>query len=232
MSFRALALVATAVLLAPGHLTAQTSAVVDEATFMVSRKGAPVGRESYRIIRAAGSGGQVFRAVSTSALGEVRLSSTLATDSSGAPVSYELRITQRGEQIQFLQGRGRPDRFSVLVQTKSGEAAREYLIRRATVLLDDELFHPLYFAALAGLAAPDSTVTVISPREASQRQHRLEFRGIEVVVVGGQNLTGRRFAFVDSATVRAELWIDAAGRVLKAAYPEKALVALRDDPPR
>lgn len=210
----------------------QSSAVVDEATFMVTRKGAPVGRESFRIIRSTGPGGQVFRALATSALGETRLSSTLATDSSGGPVSYELRVSQRGEQLQFLQGRGRPDRFSVVVQTKSGEAAREYAIRHGTVLMDDELFHQFYFVVVAGLASPDSTLSVVSPREATQRQVRLAFRGIEVVVVGGRNLTGRHFAILDDAHTLADVWIDAVGRVIKAAVPDKALVALRDDPPR
>jgi hypothetical protein len=233
MHFRAMALAALGgTLLAPHSSSAQTSALVDEATFMVSRKGAPIGRESFRIIRAAGSGGQVYRAVATSALGELRMASTLGTDSLGAPVSYELRLTQRGEQIQFLQGRGRPDRFSVLVQTKGGEAGREYLVRRGTVLLDDELFHHFYFAALAGLTVSDSVIRVISPRAASDGQVRLEFRAIEPVLVGGQSLTGRKFALQDGNETRAEIWIDAAGRLLKVSVPGKALVALRDDPPR
>jgi hypothetical protein len=218
--------------LSPERLSAQSGPVVDEATLMVARNGVPIGRESFRIIRSAGPGGQVFRAVATSALGEVRLASTLATDSSGSPVSYELRHTQRGEQIQFLQGRGRPDRFSVLIQTRGGEAAREYLVRLGTVLLDDELFHQFYFVALAGLAAPDSALSVISPRAGTQARNRLEFRGSEAISIGGQNLNGRHFAIVNGTGVRAEIWIDAAGRLLKASVPDKALVALRDDPPR
>jgi len=52
------------------------------------------------------------------------------------------------------------------------------------------------------------------------------------VQVGNQTLTGRRFALSDNGAVRAELWIDAAGRLLKVSVPEKTLVALRDDPPR
>ena len=199
---------------------------------MITRKSAPIGRESFRIVRAPGAGGQVYRAVATSALGEVRLSSTVATDSMAVPVLYELRVYHRNDQQQFLQGRGRPDRFSVLVQTKSGEAAREYLMKPGTVLLDDEIFHQLYFVALAGLASPDSSVMVISPREASQRRYQLEFKGVDVVVIGRQNLTGRHFALTDGSSVRAEMWVDALGRLLKASVPDKGLVATRDDPPR
>lgn len=209
---------------------AQTTAVVDEATLIVS--GARVGRESFRIIRAPGRGGQVFRAVATSALGDAKVSTILTADSTGGPVSFELRLTRGTEQQQFLQGQRRPDRFSVLVQTKRGEAAREYLIRGRTVLLDDELFHQFYFVLLGALASPDSSIDVISPREQSHIRYDVEFKAIEVVVVGRQPVSGRRFAVTDGQVTRAEVWIDAAGRLLKASIPGKSLVAIRDDPPR
>lgn len=210
---------------------AQSSAVVDEATFIVTRKGAPIGRESFKIIRAPGPGGQVFRAVSTSALGEDRVSTTttLATDSSGAPVLYEFQLSQRGEVLQRIQGRGRPDRFSVLVQTKGGEAAREYALQPGAVLLDDDVFHQFFFVARAAFR---SEVTIIAPRTARQERMRLEELGNETIQIGGQNILGRHLALVDSAGARRELWVDPAGRLLKVSIPEKALLALRDDPPR
>jgi len=209
----------------------QANAVVDEATLAVTRKGERIGREAFRIIRAAGAGGQVYRAVGNSALGDIKLTSVLSTDSLGAPVSYELNLTQGGLRT-FLQGRGRPDRFSVLAQTKRGEANREYLMRKSTVLFDDEVIHQLYFVALAALASPDSSVNLISPLGASEGRYRVDFKGIESVAVGGQSLTGRHFTLTDGALVRAEIWIDAAGRLLKATVPDKGLVAQRDDPPR
>jgi hypothetical protein len=209
---------------------AQTSAIVDEATLMVT--GAKVGRESFRIIRAPGSGGQVFRAVATSALGDSKINTILTTDSAGGPVGYELRLSKGTEQQQFLQGRRGQDRFSVLVQTRRGEAVREFLMAGGTVLWDDELFHQFYFVLMAGLASADSSIVVISPREESQIRYHVEFKAIEVVVVGRQPLSGRRFALTDGEITRAEVWIDAAGRLLKASVPGKNLVAIRDDPPR
>jgi len=208
---------------------AQTSAVVDEATFMISRMGAPIGRESFRIIRAPGPGGQVFLARATSALGEDRVATTLATDSAGIPVSYEATLSQRGEVLLRLQGRGRPDRFSVLVQSKGGEAAREYVVGPGTMLLDDDQFHQFYFVARA---ARDSQVTIIEPRTARRSAVRIEDMGLESLPIGGQAITGRRVALVDSAGGRRELWLDPLGRLLKVSVPEKGLIALRDDPPR
>jgi hypothetical protein len=218
---------------APSTGGAQASAVVDEATLMVTRKGSPVGREAFRIVRSPGPGGQVYRAVASSAIGDAKLSATLNTDSLGVPLLYELRVYQKSEQQQYLQGRTRANRFSVLVQTKGGEAYREYVMKKGTVLLDDEVFHQLYFVVLSALASPDSTVDVILPRETAQQALKIEWKGVEVVVVGRQNLTGRRFALVDaSSTVRSEIWIDALGRLLKVSVPAKSLVATRDDPPR
>jgi hypothetical protein len=208
---------------------AQTSAVVDEATFMISRNGAPVGRESFRIIRAPGAGGQVFLARATSALGEDRIATTLGTDSSGMPVSYDVTLSQRGDVLLRLRGSGRPDRFSVLVQSKGGEAAREYVVRPGTVLLDADLFHQYFFILKA---ARDSQVTIIAPQLARREVMRLEDMGAEPLGIGGQTITARRLALVDSAGSRREVWLDQQGRLLKVSILEKGLVALRDDPPR
>jgi len=208
---------------------AQTSPVVDEATFMISRKGAPVGRESFRIIRAPGPGGQVFLARATSALGDDRVATSLATDSAGIPVSYDATISQRGDMVLRLQGRGRPDRFSVLMQSKGGESAREYVVRPGTVLLDDDVFHQFYF--IRG-AARDSQVTIIAPRTARRETMRLADMGVEPLVIGGQTITAHRLALIDAAGGRRELWLDPLWRLLKVSIEGEGLVALRDDPPR
>jgi len=204
------------------------SGVVDEGTFMITRAGAPVGRESFRIIRSAGAGGQVFRAVSQSAIGDRRMTTTLATDSLGAPVFYEATTTQRGRQPELLRGRGRPDRFSAMVQTQGGESSREYLIEGATILLDDDIFHQFFFAGLA----LDSTLRVISPRTARSERVRVIREAPQALVIGDQTITALHFAFADSSGTRREVWLDPRGRVLKVSAPDKALVALRDDPPR
>ena len=213
----------------PIEASAQASAVVDQATFMISRKGTPVGRESFSIIRAPGPGGQVFRASASSSLGEDRVSTTLATDSSGTPVSYDVTLSQRGETLLRLRGSGRPDRFSVVVQSKGGEAAKEYVVRPGTMLLDEDLFHQFYFVPRA---ARDAQVTIISPRASRRETLQLEDMGVESLPIGRQAITARRLALVDSIGGRRELWIDQLGRLLKVSIPEKGLVALRDDPPR
>lgn len=205
------------------------SAVVDEGTFMVTRKGAPIGRESFRIVRAPAPGGQVFRATGQSALGDNRVTTSLGTDSSGVPVSYESELTQRGEVVQQLKGRGRPGRFSVLVQTKSGESVREYVLNNGALLMDDDVFHHFYFVPVA---AQHAQLIVVAPRSAEQGRYRLEERGNDNVEIAGRIIASRHFALIGPTGATRDVWVDDKGRLLKVSVQEKGLVALRDDPPR
>jgi hypothetical protein len=214
---------------AAGGAQTQSSAVVDEGTFMVTRNGAPVGRESFRIVRAPGPAGQVYRATGTSAIGENGFTTTLGTDSVGVPVSYASVLTHKGEVSQELTGRGRPGRFGVLVRTKSGEAAREYLLSNGALLIDDSVIHHFYFVPLAG---QQSQLTVIAPRAGQQGHYRLELRGTEPVEIAGRSVPSRHFALLSAGGAVRDVWVDEKGRLLKVAIPERGLVAVRYDPPR
>lgn len=218
-----------ALVLAPSFALAQSSAVVDEGTFTVTENGAPLGRESFRIARTPAPGGQVYLVKGQSALGENRISTTLGADSLGVPVSYESEHTLRGQLVQRLQGRGRPGRFSVLKQTKSGESAREYLLNSGALLMDEDVFHHFYFVPLSAKLAH---LVVIAPRTAQQAKFQVEDRGAENVEIAGHRLAARRFALISSSEASRDVWIDEKGRLLKVAIPEKGLIALRDDPPR
>lgn len=202
---------------------------MDEGTFSVTEKGAPIGRESFRIARTPAPGGQVYLVRGQSALGDNRVSTTLGTDSAGVPVSYESEHTVRGQLVQRLQGRGRPGRFSVLKETRSGESAREYPLNDGALLIDENVFHHFYFVP-GNAKARD--LTIIAPGTAERGRFRVEERGVETVEIAGRSLAGHRFALVGSSEVSRDVWVDEKGRLLKVAIPEKGLVALRDDPPR
>jgi hypothetical protein len=208
---------------------AQTSAVVDEATFTVTEKGASLGRESFRIARTPAPGGQVFLVTGTSALGESRVTSSLGTDSLGVPVSYEAVHAVRGQFVERLKGRGRPGRFSVVRETRSGESAREYVLSNAALLIDEDVFHHFYFVPVA---RSRSDLIVIAPRSAQHERFGVQERGAEQVEVAGRSLNSRRFALVRASGASQDVWVDEKGRLLKVSIPERGLIALRDDPPR
>lgn len=218
-----------ALVLLPAPAWSQASAVLDEATFIVTRQGAPIGRESFKIIRAPGPGGQVYRASASSAMEEVRNLTTLATDSAGSPVSYESQVSLRGDVLERIQGRGRRDRFSVLLQTKRGEAVQEYIVRPGTIVLEEDQFHQYWFAVRAG---SQGQLTAIEPRTGEQGDLRLEELGNELITVGRQRIAGRHVALTDPGGERREVWVDRAGRLLRVSVPSRGLLATRDDPPR
>jgi hypothetical protein len=207
---------------------AQGTAVIDEGSFTITRAGAPVGRESFRIIRAPAPGGQVYQATGTSVIGAVKATMRLGTDSLGSPVSYESEVSDQAQLVQRLRGRGRPSRFGLFVQTRTGESAREFVLANGALLLDDSVFHHFFFV---GLAAQQSEVIVISPRSARQERMRLQSRGEEGVEIAGRTVPGRRVSLVNGDGPR-EVWLDGQGRLLKVAIPDQGIVALRDDPPR
>jgi hypothetical protein len=215
-------------LLALPAAVAQQSGVVDEGTFMVSRNGVPIGRESFRIVRAPAPGGQVFQARSQSALGADRLTTILGTDSTGTPVSYEAELSRNGKLVERARGSGTAKRFTVLVQTRNGEASREYVLDNGALVVDDDVLHQFHFLGLALNAAYD----VIAPRATGQSRYRLEARGTEAVAIGRSRVEGRRYALIDANGSAREVWFDRQGRLLKVALPDQSLVAVRDDPPR
>lgn len=214
--------------LAASSVFAQGTAVVDEGSFTISRSGAPVGRESFRIIRAPAPGGQVYQATGTSVIANVKATMRLGTDSVGSPVSYESEVSDQAQLVQRLRGRGRPSRFGLFVQTRTGESAREFVLANGALLLDESVFHQFFFV---GLAADQRELIVISPRSAQQERMRVVQRGEEGVEIAGRTISGRRVSLVNGDGPR-EVWLDGQGRLLKVAIPDQGLVALRDDPPK
>lgn len=213
--------------LIPTALFAQASALIDDGTFTISRKGAPVGREAFRIARVPGPGVQVYRASGTTVVEDRRYSTVLGTDSAGMPVSYEAKLTYEGKSLR-IEGRGRPGRFSVLSSTTGGESAREYVLENGALLMEEEVFLHFFFVPLA---SGISSVSVIVPRSAQQTAFTVASRGEESVEIAGVKVAGRRFT-ISSNGLQRDVWVDALGRLLKVSIPERELVALRDDPPR
>ena len=216
-------------LVLPAHAGAQQSAVVDEGTFTITRNGAPVGREAFRIVRSPAPGGQIFLATGTTVIGETRLQPQLGTDSAGVPVSYTTRVTEKGVILSRITGSGRPGRFGIVSHLANGsESAKEYVLNNGALLLDENVFHHFYFIPLA---VSHSRAAVIVPRTGGQEQYTIATHGPEPVEIAGTRVSGRRYSITGERGGR-DVWVDQRGRLLKVSIPELGLVALRDDPPR
>jgi len=206
------------------------SRTLDEGTFLVTKGGAPAGRESFRISQSARGSAEVYRATAQVVLGDRRIVPTLTCDSLGAPISYDVSIQGGTDPTARLQARARPGRFSSMLRTREGESTREYVVPAGVVVLDDDIVHQLYFLTLSGRRS--GTVTVLAPRTGIQAVATLQSLGASSVEIGGASVPGTHLVLTAPGFARREFWIDAGGRVLKAAIPERGIVAQRDEPPR
>ena len=206
------------------------SRTLDEGTFLISRAGAPVGRESFRITESARGATETYRATAQVVLGDRRIIPTLTCDSLGAPISYDVTAQGGSDPTARLQARARPGRFSSMLRTREGESTREYVVPAGVVVLDDDVVHQLYFLTIGGRRS--GSMTVLAPRTGMQAVATLQSLGASTVDIGGVSVPGTHLVLTAPGFARREFWIDAGGRVLKAAIPERGIVAQRDEPPR
>jgi len=222
------ALLASAVTPASVMSAQALNRTLDEGTFLISRAGAPVGRESFRITRSQSPTGEAYKATAQVAMGDRRIVPTLTCDSTGAPVAYDVAV-QGGADGVRLQARARPGRFSSLLRTREGESTREFVVPRGVVVLDDDVIHQLYFVTLGRRSG---SLTVLAPRAGVQAVANLEDRGTSSVEIGGSLLLATHFVLSADGLPRREFWVDGAGRVLRVAIPDRGILAQRDEPPR
>jgi hypothetical protein len=226
---RALPLVALALLPAAARAQVVTH---DEGSFTVTRGGAPVGREEFRILRQPAAGSVTYVARAVGAYGDRRVSPALQTDSLGVPQRYQVEIRTGGQLEQRLTAQSAGGRFAAQATTRTGEASREYVLPVGGVLLDDEAFHQWFVVGLYGRADTATTLPVLAPRPNAQRTFRVLTREATRLTVGATTLDATHLVVADLTERRRELWLDRAGRVLRVALPDEGLVAQRDDPPR
>jgi hypothetical protein len=217
--------IAAGVLPARGALA--QGAPVDEGTFVVTRHGALVGKEAFRILRSS-SRGQLYTSTAQCAFGDRRISPTLSADGSGVPLLYQVEVKNGGDVEERLRATGRPGRLHAVLQTRTGESSKEYVVTSGALILDDDVFHQHFFVPLARRSG---AVTVVVPRRNSQVTGRVEERGTDKIRVDGKEVLAVHFVVTLPDGAR-DLWFDEGGRLLKVALPARGLIALREELPR
>jgi hypothetical protein len=229
----ALAAAAALGLAAPGlasgaQILGAQNTTVDEGTLLIERRGAPAGRESFRIVRSSGGERPLYTATAQIAYGERRIASTLSADAAGSALIYRLEVKQGGAVDEKVTASARPGRLSAMARTSHGESAKDYVVPDGAVVLEDEVFHQ--YALLARAPRP-AEVTVVVPRTGRQQTLRLASTPGASVVVDGKTVSATHWTFELQGEAR-ELWTDAAGRLLKVAIPARGIVAVREELPR
>jgi hypothetical protein len=201
-------------------------AVIDEGTFVILHDGIPVGRENFKIVNVPSGGGQAYRATATIALNTERVTTTLTTDSLGAPLTYDVTVKVGAVLETTLRGSGRPGRFSALSRTRRGTAARDYVVGENPIILDAGVFHEYYFASLIPRRARYS---VLEPRTEKQSVMRFEERGDESRHVGRRTVMAHHLALIAPDGSSRDVWVDFTGHLLRVEIPAAGLVAQRDE---
>ena len=200
---------------------------VDEGTFVVTRNGAVVGKEAFRILRSS-SGGRLYTSTAQCAFGERRMSPALSADASGVPLLYQLEVKNGGDLEERLRATGRPGRLNAVLQTRTGESAKEYVVAGGALILDEDVYHQHFFVPLAQRSG---AVTVVVPRRNTQVAARVEDLGRDKVRIDGKDVAAIHLIITLPDGAR-DLWFDDSGRLLKVAVPARGLVALREELPR
>ena len=202
--------------------------IVDEGTFTIFRQNVRVGRETFTIRRSLEATEDVYIANATVDFDTQRLSPALRTDTSFAPLAYQMEI-RTNDQLQLrlkgVIGRGR---FSARVRTPTGEAAKEYIVSEGALVIDDMVFHQYYFLAQR-VKGSSFTVPVVIPQRNVQQTMRVQVMAADRITVGGTPVDARRLVATAAGGPPRDIWVDAQGRVLKVTLGE--ITAVRDELP-
>lgn len=218
-------LLVASLLLAATSLPAQ-GRPIDEGTLILTRAGAPLGTETFRVVGVGTEATGQMRLTGQRSVGEQRITTTLVTDSLGTPSSYMLSIKEGRAEILQLTAQGGPGRLASIARDQQrNESMKEFVVTPgATVILDDELTHQFAVIALRRRAGP---LKVIVPRTGRENAETLTSGGTESIEIGGRVVAATKYLL----GAGRQFWTDATGRLLRVVLPG-GITATREELPR
>lgn len=224
--WRAIALPLALCTTVPGVVAAQV-VTLDEGSFTLIRGNERTGHENFSIRSTQSGPTATVIARATVLSGPRRVDPLLSADTTGFPLAYQSVVRVEGREVQRYAGLFERDRFSARAQFPDGESAREFRLAPGTVAVDDEIVHQLWFIARRGAGA---RVTVLVPNRNVIETVRVEAVGQERLTIETRELEVTRYRLTTAFTgVVREVWLDAAGRIIKAQIPALRLLAVRDE---
>ncbi len=208
---------------------------VDVGSFTVLVAGQPVGREQFSIQRVVGADDAVLELRAEAAQGERRSALRLEADSAGTPVRIALEERQGTEPTLRLGGQRVRGRLATLSRSRTGEAAREYLLRPGAVVVEEDgvLLHVLLLPRTPMAEGEGITLPSLTPSANTQGTVRvvLEARS-DTVVIAAARRAASRWRVVTAGGEARYLWADSERRLLRVTIPGRGIEARRDDVPR
>jgi hypothetical protein len=208
---------------------------LDVGSFTVLMAGRPVGREQFSVQRMAGADDAVLELRAEAAQGDRRSALRLEADSAGTPVRIALEERQGTEPTLRLGGQRVRGRFATLSRSRTGEAARDYLLRPGAVVVEEEgvLLHVLLLPRAPLAEGEGVTLPSLTPSANTQGTVRvvLEARA-DTVVIAGARRAASRWRVVTAVGEARYVWADSERRLLRVTIPGRGIEARRDDVPR
>jgi hypothetical protein len=217
-----------ALLLAPGVVSSQAVRILDRGRFTITENGQRVGQEDFTISSTPVGTGVEYLSKATVVMGDRRLSPSLMSDSAGKPSRYQIEVRGTSTSVERWIGGITRGRVSARIDNPRGMSEREYVVSEGAILVDDDVFHQYYFVVAR---AQQGSIPIVIPRRNSQLLLKSALAGTETLTIGEAQLQARHFIFSEPSGATREVWVDAAGRVLKVTIPSRGLQALREDPP-
>jgi hypothetical protein len=203
---------------------------LDEGSFTVMRAGNRIGREDFSIRSSPSAGGPSLVAHGVVAIGSRRIEPKLNADTSGGVLKYETEVRENGRTTVMYSGKLIRDHYQARSTRPEGESSREFRLPPGTVAVEDDVLHQLWFIARRG---PGATVSVLSPLRNVVETVRVELVGSELLTIDTHELQTRHLRLrTEGSGVTKDVWVDAAGRLLKVVIPATNIVAVRDEAPR
>jgi hypothetical protein len=104
---------------------------------------------------------------------------------------------------------------------------REYPSAPATIIVDDDLVHLAYFAAVGQRTGG---VHLINPRTGATAAATVGSQGQESIEIGGKPAKAIHYV-MNGGPIRRDFWLDSAGRLLRL-ETSTGLKAIREELPR
>jgi hypothetical protein len=223
--FSLLALVATLATTARAQVIS-----LDEGSFTIMRAGARVGREDFSIRRSSTGGDATLDAHGVVAMGPRRIEPRQNADTSGGVLNYNTTVKDGARDLVIYSGNATRDHYRARTLRPEGESWREFRLPPATVAVEDEVIHQLWFITRRG---PGATVVVLAPLRNVIERVRVELVGDEPLAIDRQEITAHHLRLrTEGSGATRDVWVDTSGRILQVAIPATRILAVRDDPPR
>jgi hypothetical protein len=203
---------------------------LDEGSFTIMRGSDRVGREDFSIRSSPTAGGPGLVAHGVVAIGPRRLEPSLNADTSGGVLKYQIESRENGRVVLTYSGEVVRDHYRAHSSRPDGESSREFRLPPGTVAADDDVLHQLWFIARRG---PGAAVPVLAPLRNVVETVRVELIGSERLTIDSRDLDAHHLRLRTEGTgATKDVWVDAAGRLLKVVIPATRIVAVRDEIPR